>query len=137
MNNNQRRKFIRTAAALSAVPMIGSVLSFSAKEQTSGLAHQVYFWLKDPNSREDRSKLIEGLNTLRAVKTVRSLIIGTVGSTAPRDVIDRTWNVSALSMFENAAAEAQYQVDPIHLAFVKNYGHLWSKVRIYDSEIVT
>ena len=31
------------------------------------------------------------------------------------------------------AAQDAYQIDPIHLAFVENYKHLWTKVVVYDS----
>jgi hypothetical protein len=35
---------------------------------------------------------------------------------------------------KDVAAEAAYQVDPIHLAFVEKFKTYWTRVQIYDSE---
>jgi hypothetical protein len=48
-------------------------------------------------------------------------------------VIDRSYALSWMLMFKDKDAQASYQVDPIHLDFVKNYSHLWKKVIVYDS----
>lgn len=129
-----RRKFIQTAAGAAAIPLANNMLTLDNEKY--GVAHQVYFWLKNPDSETDKAKLIEGLNTLSRIKAVKKLIVGTVAGTTKRDVIDTSWSVSELTLFENVAGEAEYQSDPIHLAFVRNYSHLWSKVQIYDSAIV-
>ena len=97
------------------------------------LAHQVYFWLKKPDSAEDRTELIKGIKTLRKIESVKKLSIGVVAATEKRSVIDDTWSVSELAIFSDLAGEAAYQVHPIHDDFVKNYSHLWSKVVVYDS----
>lgn len=36
-------------------------------------------------------------------------------------------------MFENVEAQNQYQVHPLHVAFVENCAHLWERVVVYDS----
>ncbi|MHB1179061.1 MAG: Dabb family protein [Daejeonella sp.] len=97
------------------------------------IAHQVYFWLKNPGSTEDRAKLIEGIKTLSKIKEIRKLSVGIVAATEKRPVIDDTWSVSELALFSDVAGEAAYQIHPIHVDFVKNYSHLWDKVVIYDS----
>jgi hypothetical protein len=101
--------------------------------QIAPLAHQVYFWLKNPDSKEDQAKLIEGIKTLAAIKEVRGIHIGVPASTEKRDVVDNSYAVSELLFFDNAADEHAYQIHPIHKAFVDNYSHLWSKVVVYDS----
>jgi hypothetical protein len=131
-NQSSRRKFISTAVILTA----GSTTmakSISMKTKENKIAHQVYFWLKNP---EDRQKLIDGVNTLKKIKTVRQIHVGIVAGTEKRDVIDSSWGVSLLLFFDDIAGEASYQTDPIHLDFVKNYSNLWSKVVIYDAEMV-
>lgn len=100
------------------------------------IAHQVYFWLKNPGSAEDRAQLINGIKTLRKIEAVHKLTVGVVAATEKRPVIDDTWGVSELALFSDLAGQAAYQVHPIHLDFVKNYSHLWSKVVIYDSCVV-
>jgi hypothetical protein len=131
-NKSTRRKFISTAAILTA----GSTTmaeTLIMKTKDNKIAHQVYFWLKNP---EDRQKLIDGVNTLKKIKTVRQIHIGIVAGTEKRDVIDTSWGVSLLLFFDDIAGEAIYQTDPIHLDFVKNYSSLWNKVVIYDAEMV-
>jgi hypothetical protein len=131
-NKSTRRKFISTAAILTA----GSTTmaeTLIMKTKDNKIAHQVYFWLKNP---EDRQKLIDGVNTLKKIKTVRQIHVGIVAGTEKRDIIDISWGVSLLLFFDDIAGEAIYQTDPIHLDFVKNYSSLWTKVVIYDAEMV-
>lgn len=94
--------------------------------------HHVYFWLNKPDNVEDRNKLVEGLTKLAAVKTIKAFHIGKPADTN-RDVIERGYAVSWLLQFENAADQASYQTDPVHLNFVDTCKHLWSKVIVYDS----
>jgi hypothetical protein len=94
--------------------------------------HHVFFWLKDPNSKEDLDALIEGLQKLSHAKTIRQYHIGRPANTN-RDVIETSYSVSWCLFFDNAEDQDNYQVDPIHLNFVKECSHLWSKVVVYDS----
>jgi hypothetical protein len=131
-NKTTRRKFISTAVILTA----GSTTmaeTLTMKTKTNKISHQVYFWLNNP---ADRQKLIDGVNTLKKIKTVRQIHVGIVAGTEKRDIIDTSWGVSLLLFFDDIAGEATYQTDPIHLDFVKNYSSLWNKVVIYDAEIV-
>ena len=93
--------------------------------------HHVYFWLKNPGNNNDLLALIEGLKKLSSVKTIKSFHIGKPAGTS-RDVIDTTYNVSWLLLFNNKEDQDSYQVDPIHLNFVKECSHLWNKVTVYD-----
>lgn len=117
MKPSNRRKFIGTAAALCAGTMV----------------HHVFFTLKNPASTEDRDKLIEGVKTLSKIETVRELHVGVIASTEKRDVVNTDWQVSELMFFDDFAGQAVYQNHPVHLAFVKNYSHLWAKVVVYDT----
>lgn len=94
--------------------------------------HHVYFWLKNPDSKEDRDKLIEGLKKLTKVKTIKAYHIGKPASTS-RDVIDGSYSISWFTLFDTAADQDSYQVDPIHKKFVEECSHLWSKVIVYDT----
>ena len=68
------------------------------KTKENKIAHQVYFWLKNP---EDRQKLIDGVNTLKKIKTVRQIHVGIVAGTEKREVIDTSWGVSLLLFFDD------------------------------------
>ena len=91
--------------------------------------HHVYFWLKDP---ADKHKLIEGLQKLSKAPTIKWFHIGQPAGTN-RDVIERSYSISWLLIFNNAQDQDSYQSDPIHLKFVEECAHLWSKVVVYDS----
>lgn len=94
--------------------------------------HHVYFWLNRPESREDFDELVAGLKKLSAVETIRTFYIGKPANTN-RDVIDRSYSVSWLLLFNNKADHDSYQTDPIHLRFVDECKHLWKKVVVYDT----
>jgi hypothetical protein len=129
-----RRRFFRLASAAAAALAfptfgIGRHKSPPAKNM---FVHHVYFWLKNPGSREDLAKLQEGLQKLSKVKTIRMFHIGRPADTN-RDVIDRSYAISWLTTFDSPEDQEQYQKDPIHLDFVRDYSSLWSRVIVYDS----
>jgi hypothetical protein len=126
-----RRKFLTTAAVLTAGAATNA-MSIQMLHDQKQLVHHVFFWLKNAGSAEDRDKLIEGLKTLATIKSVAKLHIGVPASTEKREVVDNSWQVSELMFFENEAAQKTYQDHPIHQDFIKNYGHLWQKVVVYD-----
>ena len=97
------------------------------------VVHHVLFWLKNPNSKADRDKLIAGVKSLGKIKTVRELHVGVVASTEKRDVVDNSWAVSELMRFSDLAGQQAYQNDPIHLKFVEECSPLWDKVIVYDA----
>jgi len=132
MKKSNRRKFLTAAAVLSAGTAVAA-MPFTPAENKKPLAHHVFFWLKNPDSTEDRDKLVEGLKALGKIPTIREIHIGVLASTEKRDVVDTSWQVSELMFFSDLAGQATYQTHPIHLDFVKNYSHLWSKVIVYDS----
>lgn len=100
------------------------------------ITHTVFFWLKNPDSREDRDRLIEGVRGLVAIEVVRSLTVGVPAGTGDRDVVDGSFGVSEILTFDNAADEAIYQDHPIHQRFIADHEHLWSRVAVYDIEQV-
>lgn len=94
--------------------------------------HHVYFWLKNENSEQDKAKLIEGLKKLSKVNTIKQFYIGVPAAT-DRDVIERSYSVSWLLLFDNPADQDDYQTDSIHLKFVEECSMLWKQVVVYDS----
>lgn len=133
MNTSNRRKFLGTAAALAAGTAAAAAIPSANMEKRYPIVHHVFFWLKNPDSREDRDKLIAGVKTLSKIETVKELRVGVVASTEKRDVVDNSWAVSELIFFSDLAGQATYQTHPIHLEFVKNCSHLWEKVIVYDA----
>jgi len=127
MKEQSRRAFVKS----SVVAGLGAGLPGAAAAKEL-FVHHVYFYLKNPNSAEDKAKLLEGLNKLAKVPTIKFVHIGTPATTT-RDVIVRDYNYSWLCFFDSLEDEEVYQKHPIHLKFVEDYSALWEKVAVYDS----
>lgn len=138
MTDNTRRHFLIGIGALAAaLPAIAAPTTHSAGSATKiGLVHTVYFWLKNPDSEADRTTLIAGLKTLADIPSVRSLHIGMPASTEQRDVVDNSFQVSEMMMFDDVAGQNAYQEHPLHKQFVADCEHLWQRVVVYDSQLV-
>jgi hypothetical protein len=135
MEKQTRRTFIVSAAALTATAATAGafpLMNMETKDKKQ-LSHHVFFWLKNPDSKEDLAKLIEGLKTLRKIETIKKLHIGVPASTEKRDVVDNSYQVSELMFFDDVEGQNTYQVHPLHKKFIEDCGHLWSKVIVYDS----
>ncbi len=119
---------------LFSLTALGSALSVAKpkKKIKNVFVHQVYFWLKNPGNSADAAKLLEGMESLTKIGVIKQYHVGKPAGTS-RDVIDGTYSYSWLTVFATAADQDAYQVDPIHLAFVEKYKHLWNKVIVYDS----
>ncbi len=94
--------------------------------------HHVYFWLKNAGNEQQLAELVAGLKKLSAVATIKEFHIGLPASTS-RDVIDGSYAVSWLLLFDNQADQDSYQLDPMHLKFIEECSVLWQKVVVYDS----
>jgi hypothetical protein len=133
--NQNRRIIMKTAMTFGITGAVASSgLSAQAADVTDArLVHHVFFWLNNPGSAEDRALLIAGLKTLRRIDIIRSLHIGVPASTEKRDVVDSSYDVSELMLFDTIADQKSYQDHPVHKAFVAKCGHLWSRVLVYDA----
>ena len=129
MTTQTRRTFLATASALT----LGVTTSFAMEKENLPLVHHVFFWLKNPSSKEDLAKLLEGLRTLKKIETIKMLHIGVPASTEKRDVVDNSYSASELMLFDDLAGQKTYQDHPIHQKFIENCSHLWEKVIVYDA----
>lgn len=133
MNKSSRRHFISdTGKAAMAGTFLSAVSNHQSKEMKNVFVHHVYFWMKNSGNTEDLNSLIAGLKKLSAVITIRQFHIGKPADTN-RGVIDTSYAVSWLVIFDNGTDQASYQTDPIHLKFVEECSHLWEKVVVYDT----
>ena len=131
MSNLTRRSVIASSAVLAA-----GIAGAAATDSTIGkryLVHHALFWLKNPGSKEDTARLIEGLKTLRQIDVIHALHIGVPASTEKRDVVDSSFDVSEVMLFASVADQNTYQAHPIHKKFVEDCSHLWRKVVVYDA----
>ncbi len=133
MDKPTRRSFIAKTSLLA----LGATTSgWAASTSKPMLTHHVFFWLKNPSSKEDQAKLIEGVKTLSKIETVRQLHVGVPADTEKRPVVDNSYAVSELIFFDDTHGQGTYQDHPIHKKFVEDYSHLWEKVIVYDSAVV-
>ncbi|MBS1746203.1 MAG: Dabb family protein [Bacteroidetes bacterium] len=93
--------------------------------------HHVFFWLKE-NNEQNRNQLIEGLQKLSSVTTIRQYQIGIPANTN-REVIENGYSVSWTLIFDTPQQQESYQEDPVHLDFVKACSPLWNKVIVFDT----
>jgi hypothetical protein len=98
----------------------------------NGFIHHVFFWLKNHESNNDRNNLIEGLKKLSGAPIIKDFHIGVPAATI-RQVIDTSYAVSWLLLFESKEDQDSYQTDPMHLKFIEECSHLWDKVIVYDT----
>ena len=127
-----RRTFIiaaGVAAAATALPTAGA----TPVSNYPKLVHHVFFWLKNPNSKEDLEKLLKGLRTLAKIDSVRGVHFGVPASTEKRDVVDNSYSASEILFFDDTAGQKTYQDHPIHKQFVADCSHLWDRVVVYDT----
>lgn len=134
MSEQSRRDFISLTGKLAVTTGLATFATntLTAMPASDYFIHHVYFWLKNPDSQEDRNKLVEGLKKLTKVQSIKTSHIGKPAGTN-RDVIDSSYAISWLLTFENRANQDSYQVDPIHLKFVEECKDLWSRVVVYDT----
>jgi hypothetical protein len=128
-----RRAFIATAAMLTAGAASGMSITTMDKKEKKRLAHHVFFWLKNPGSKEDLEKLIAGLRTLAKIDTIKEIHIGVPASTEVRPVVDNSYAASELMFFDDLEGQKTYQDHPIHQKFIADCSGLWDKVIVYDS----
>ncbi len=131
MKKQTRRTFVASAVTLGA-SVATSAMTMETKD-TKQLVHHVFFWLKNPDSKEDLTKLLEGLQTLRKIETIRKMHIGVPASTEKRPVVDSSYHASELMFFDDLAGQKVYQDHAIHQKFIADCAHLWDKVVVYDS----
>lgn len=126
-----RRSFMKNLALVTAGTGLVTFDNLNTTKMDA-FVHHVYFWLKNPDSQEDLKALLEGLRKLSKIDYIKMFHIGRPANTN-RDVIERSYSVSWMLVFNNMEEEERYQKDPIHLHFVDTCKHLWSKVVVYDS----
>lgn len=125
-------------AILSLFVLLGFAVQAQNENSTpmkDQVVHNVFFYLKNPESAADKAALKEGLRTLEAIPEVKQLYLGEPASTLKRDVVVTDWHVSEIIYFDNYEDQDAYQSHPIHMKFVEDCQHLWEKVVVYDTRL--
>ena len=96
------------------------------------MIHSVYFYLNS-TTPDAKTRLIEGIELLRGIESVKNLIVGQPAATPVREVVDASYGVSLLVFFDSIEDHNTYQDHSLHHQFVDEYQDCWSRVQIYDS----
>lgn len=100
------------------------------------LQHNVYFYLHEDVTQEEREQFEEGLTKLLAIEAIFKSEMGVPANTAERDVTDHSFGYSIFTWFETLDEYKVYDEHPDHLEFIDTYSHLWSDVKVYDTELL-
>src|SRR5436190_774057 len=130
MSTLSRRRFLATGSLFT---LAATASATEMKKDKNVLVHHVFFWLKNPQSIEDRDKLLKGVKALAKIETVRMIHVGVPASTEKRDVVDNSYHVSELMFFDSVEDQKIYQDHPLHQKFVQECSSLWEKVIVYDT----
>ncbi len=99
--------------------------------------HTVYFWLKDPESIQDRAAIEVSLKKfMQNSKYAKTKFVGTPPK-ATRDVVDDSFTYALVLTFSSAEEQENYQNEEAHLIFIEESQDLWDKVLVYDSMSMT
>ncbi len=104
------------------------------KEKIQGdFVHMVFFWLKNPESQEDRARFEESLTRLiHNSRYVASAHMGQPAGT-DREVVDNSYTYSLVATFPDKETQDKYQDEPAHHTFIAECEDLWERVVVYDS----
>lgn len=127
------KKYIITAVVIVLFSSCGQNSDNHMNTFDANFAHTVYFWLKNPDSQEDKAAFETSLKKfLDNSGYAKTKFIGTPPR-ASRDVVDGSFTYSLIVTFESAEAQQNYQDEAPHKLFIKESEHLWDKVIVYDS----
>jgi hypothetical protein len=135
MTNPSRRDVIIAATAIAGASAAAEATAAAAPAKKASIppvVHHVFFWLKNPQSKEDLARLLAGLRTLGGIETVKAIHIGVPAETEQRGVVDASYSASEILFFDDVAGQNAYQVHPIHQKFVADCQNLWERVVVYD-----
>lgn len=128
-------------AQLLRIPLIILIIicsqSLQAQQEETkfdkSFTHVVYFWLNNPDNKQDRSVFETSLKKfLNNSKYAQTKFIGTPANT-PREVVDNSYTYSLILSFPSKENQEKYQKEQAHLDFIEEASHLWNKVQVYDS----
>jgi len=93
--------------------------------------HSVYFWLKKDLEASQREDLRTALKALKSIESLQSIWVGDPAA-SERPVVDSSYDIGLVTIFENAAGHAAYQSHAAHQAFLEKYNACWDKAAVYD-----
>ncbi|HYO25631.1 MAG TPA: Dabb family protein [Lacipirellulaceae bacterium] len=101
----------------------------------NGLAHLVFFTLKDP-SPTGRDRFIESCRRLLADHAgAIHFSVGPRAEAYVRPVNDQEFDVALVLVFASEADHDAYQASPRHQQFIAEQSPHWTAVRVFDAVV--
>ena len=75
----------------------------------------------------------KGLESLRAIRSTEAVYVGMPAALPDRPTRESSYAFALTVLFKDIAAHDAYQVDPLHKAFIQDFGSLWARVQVYDA----
>lgn len=128
----------RTICILTLLVISGTTFGQAAdkhmKNLDPGFVHVVYFWLNNPDNKDDQKQFEKALKKfMKKSKHANTQYFGKP-PTATRDVVDDSFTYNLIVSFKSAKEQEKYQKEKAHEAFIEEAQNLWKKVVVYDSE---
>ena len=102
---------------------------------TAGLAHVVFFALKDP-STESRDRLVTACHKyLTDHPGTVHFSAGLRAEAYTRPVNDQVFDVALVLVFATQADHDRYQEAPRHKEFIAQQSPHWASVRVFDAHV--
>lgn len=108
------------------------VASMLSGLQSAGLVHVVVLKLKSDSAPSSVQALIDDVDDLRKIKTVRGLWFGKPSAKAASDTPPQDFSVSMVILFDNYGGLKQYLDDPAYKKFVNKHLKKWETPSVYD-----
>jgi hypothetical protein len=96
--------------------------------------HNVYFWLHDTVTDEQRSEFERGLAALGDIDVVSLGSYGKPAGTPVRPVTQNTFDYALVLEFDDVEKHNAYQVHDEHTVFVDSFGSWFKEVRVFDTQ---
>ncbi len=97
--------------------------------------HNVFFWLDESLTGEEKNDFEEGLRALFRIDVVNSGSLGIPAATPERPVTHNSYDYALFLEFEIVAKHDAYQAHPEHHLFVDHFSKWFHEVRVFDTEI--
>lgn len=96
--------------------------------------HNVFFWLDESLTDEQKLEFEGGLEALFAIDVVAAGRYGKPAATPERPVTQNSFDYALALEFESVEQHDAYQSHPEHKVFVDQFGSWFDEVRVYDTQ---
>lgn len=99
-------------------------------ENKGTLVHNIYFYLNEDVTAEEKEQFEAGLKTLLKITKIHEAEMGVPAQTAKREVTDHDFVYSITLHFKTLEDYETYAEHPDHMKFIQKYSHLWADVKV-------